>query len=548
MLSVEYRKECSENGQKLGETKSAIQKYIRRGEEEKALKIGREMSSYWLLQEGMRVKTNLMNRLKIIYMEDVGIGNYEIWEWMVEKMGEMKEAKKREEVEKILEEVIRVLCRSRKTRLCSFMKMIGEVNEIEGVMTEEEKRELDEATSEEALVSGMRKGMESKRAVSGGYLVKMYNLCLCDGGAKKWKKIEGLLGEYVSMKCSVAWKDLRKNKEGILLYMLPLVYYLYGSEEKQLVRKEDLVGRLPEKGWEGELDEYVYDKHVMGGNGGKTEAYFALESSLVRNETYRYPLILKKIYQWIKCEKKGEIADYCKEEIVVAPVAAPAVHRKMKFIVKPPWPTVFPERETDYEFICRVQLTCSETKTDTVYARYAGRVWFVKGPYANKSQVEEYISLQEEKRLLGLPVFRTVCVMMYPDRWDKVPVGVRNKLEKGKKYWYEWSECIVREEEMEREKRRGKKWLETEVIKNKWRVEVYKLSGKEKEDYMKTIKWRKERNVGDMGDRNFMRVGGRVYSVDEAIKRGGEVSLKNDLKKRKYEYVKSELKKMGYEI
>jgi hypothetical protein len=79
-------------------------------------------------------------------------------------------------------------------------------------------------------------------------------------------------------------------------------------------------------------------------------------------------------------------------------------------------------------------------------------------------------------------------------------------------------------------------------------VEVYKLEGKEKEDYMKTIKWRKERNVGDMGDRNFMRVGGRVYSVDEAIKRGGEVSLKNDLKKRKYEYVKSELKKMGYEI
>ncbi len=43
MLSVEYRKECSENGQKLGETKSAIQKYIRRGEEEKALKMGYEI-------------------------------------------------------------------------------------------------------------------------------------------------------------------------------------------------------------------------------------------------------------------------------------------------------------------------------------------------------------------------------------------------------------------------------------------------------------------------------------------------------------------------
>ena len=62
------------------------------------------------------------------------------------------------------------------------------------------------------------------------------------------------------------------------------------------------------------------------------------------------------------------------------------------------------------------------------------------------------------------------------------------------------------------------------------------------------IKWRKERNVGDMGDRNFMRVGGRVYSVDEAIKRGGEVSLLRNMKKRKYEYVKRELKKMGYEI
>jgi hypothetical protein len=321
-----YHKECSENGQKLGVSKSAIQKYIRRGEEEKALMIGREMSSYWLLEDDSavsRVKTNLMNRLKIIYMEDVGIGNYHIWGWMIEKMNQMKQATCREQVEVILEEVIIVLCRSRKTRLCSYLKVLADdtfrLSEIEGAeagadgiaASAAEIREFEEAKSEEEMFKGLKRSLERKSPLSGGYLAKLFRLC--NGSAKKFSMLDGILGLYVNLKCSAAWKELRQNKDGILLYMMPLAYYLYGSEERLLVDKAALIGRLPERGWVGELDEYVFDKHVAGGSGGKTDAYFALESSVVSNESYRYPLILKKIYQWIKCEMRGVVADYCKE-------------------------------------------------------------------------------------------------------------------------------------------------------------------------------------------------------------------------------------------
>ncbi len=219
---------------------------------------------------------------------------------------------------------------------------------------------------------------------------------------------------------------------------------------------------------------------------------------------------------------------------------------KVKLNIKAPWPQVFPERESEYEFISRVQLTCSDTKTDTVYGKYAGRVWFIKGPYEKETDVQQFIDLQEEKRARGMPVFRSKCVFMYPDRWDKVPLGVRNRLDNSKKWPFLWCESIVEESEMVREVKGGKLLPMTEVVSMPWKVNVFELKGQELEDYLLSIRWRMERNIGDFGDRNFMRIRGRVYSVDEETKRSGAVSMLNNLKKRKYEYVMAKLKERGF--
>lgn len=79
VISTKYRNERSYNQFTLDVLKSAIQKYIRRGETEKAIYAALEMWMFkCVLKKGSRaggILTNFVHRLQIIYLEDVGIGS-----------------------------------------------------------------------------------------------------------------------------------------------------------------------------------------------------------------------------------------------------------------------------------------------------------------------------------------------------------------------------------------------------------------------------------------------------------------------------------------
>ncbi len=86
-LTTSYRSERSYGGYRFDELKSAIQKYIRRGETQKALRCYLEAESFAFPEleieprtnRGAGIRTNLIHRLMIIYLEDIGPANFELW-------------------------------------------------------------------------------------------------------------------------------------------------------------------------------------------------------------------------------------------------------------------------------------------------------------------------------------------------------------------------------------------------------------------------------------------------------------------------------------
>ena len=78
-ICVKYRSEKSQNGYSLDTLKSALQKYIRRGNANMACYIAREFLSFYFVTEGedlekniTRIMTNFTHRLQIIILEDIG--------------------------------------------------------------------------------------------------------------------------------------------------------------------------------------------------------------------------------------------------------------------------------------------------------------------------------------------------------------------------------------------------------------------------------------------------------------------------------------------
>ena len=587
-MSTKYRNEKTPVGMDYGVAKSALQKYIRRGKEEEALKIAGELHAFSEIgKEGRRYEKNFWHRLMIIFMEDIGIGNYGLWSYMIEWMNELlkereSENPNMEKEERILEKMIVNMCRSKKTRSCSFLKSLCELNEKDVEKINEEKEEELEEIKKGEEEGGMRElseALRKKSALSVIYLQKEFEKGVRN--AKYMKMVEGCIEQYYSMEHGKKWKkEILKMKEGNLLYILPLCNYLYGSEELQLVEEGELKGRLP-RITEGEevamleLPEYVYDKHV-GKNRSQTRSsgeYFAKESSKVMPEVIRMPIDLKRIYQWLKCNRVGSLKDYCQceassnsKQIPILHVADEPTKPILHVVDNPTKPILhvveelpilhvaeevgleFPERESEMELISRIQLVCSRNKTDTVYARYKGEVWFVKGPYEGEEKVNEYVRIQEEKREMGLPYIESYMVKMYGDRWKKVPLGIRNRLDLEKKQTYLMCRSLYEEREMEFEMHEGSKyWPETKVLNmEKIKVNVFKLGERELIDYVNSIGYRMKRNIGDMGDRNFIIKEGRVYSVDEEVNKG-KVNLLTNLKKRKYAYVKSAYERLSKE-
>ena len=114
------------NGIKFSEAKSGLQKCIRRGLLDKAISYAVEMDSYpFGVQKGNR--TNLVNRLKIILVEDVCDSG--LWPIMAVWFKKWHENREKTSSRRYLLSIVRELCLAKKLRLLSDYKFFSDYKE-----------------------------------------------------------------------------------------------------------------------------------------------------------------------------------------------------------------------------------------------------------------------------------------------------------------------------------------------------------------------------------------------------------------------------------
>lgn len=339
-MSTEFRREKSLNGLPLTVLKSALQKYIRRGILNKALFCAGELDLFAEannFKEGERIRTNFFHRLMIIFMEDIGNGNYHLWPIIADKLRILQQRRNRIRADEVrlLKEVVTMLCCSEKSRLTSCLEAIGELKRSDippnSIFTE--VLQQDESNSVQGLTSALsRRSIDSVIHASRIWFANNEN---CPNfakyrdlsAAKRGDIIFDALSRYVDTSVARSWfKDLSGHDEQYLTWMLPLAYFLYGSPPLHgttqtvdpsphwtlniLQSKHDRsVERI------SITEDYVYDGHTrQGQQKGRGLEYFLLESSTVIPESISFwPRDLKNFH---KIWRLGRWSDFQEHEFI----------------------------------------------------------------------------------------------------------------------------------------------------------------------------------------------------------------------------------------
>lgn len=125
MLCSEYREESSWHGFRPDLLKSALQKYVRRAEVEKAIWVGLELDQFRESPErGESIRTNMIHRMMIIFLEDIGPGGIEYWEIIDQQIDFLLNERKSESRSAAKE-------RQAVTNLCGWMAQMYHCRELE---------------------------------------------------------------------------------------------------------------------------------------------------------------------------------------------------------------------------------------------------------------------------------------------------------------------------------------------------------------------------------------------------------------------------------
>lgn len=480
-----YRAEKSISGHSLDVLKSGLQKYIRRGEEEKALYCARELDLFAEAEGGERIRSNMIHRFMIIYLEDIGLGDIGLWDVVHKYINILLTERTKSNRNRLYEinainNIVRLLCRARKTRACSFIRAWVHVQVVTPPIHEFTQQVINK--SWDSLQSFFKLWDLDKRQLEN---------CL---------KITG-----IELFQGCAWKRELKTKEQFLTLLLPLAAHIFNvtAEPRNYDNMSELV-QWDNGPTEFTFDDYVYDKHTRTGN--KTREYFVHISSYVENEVNILPDCFREAY----------------ERPIPAATSEPAAGS----------PAV--DLETKYDFIVRAQLTCLKSRPDTYFARDSlGSVLFIKGPYDHINRATGFIEFQSMKRNLDIPYIEAWIEWLIPNRWSSVPLGIRNKLNCNNAYPFLICKSLYTE--IPRKITESKCWPPTEVANIPKFNPLTMHTDQERQDWYNAIAFREKFRLGDLADRNFLSVGGRVYSVDEEISSASPINIQNQLKRKRFE-------------
>jgi hypothetical protein len=673
-VSTRYRSELSASGNRPDELKSGLQKYCRRGEEDKAMRCASELYCFGLVEGGKALYTNLVHRLMIVYLEDVGPSCFLLWE-LLDLLLETLQQRDVEEGSRVELERrdalcwwVSALCGSDHSRALSHLgavfrssgaevsallsrggyevvaearkeaitrgKVVGEtpyprfqdsyIRDETPLVTEEKKETLipaDDANvrretccmlsllheaSDGALywaykllnrtVVGRRrsgKGWSTKPAFLVLDALEWYALesgSACRNILERKEELEGLLDRARRW-----YRELSNLKEGTLCVTICLQWLLLATrglldeEGDPPVTMDTAVEVFELVGEPLVFDEYVLDMHTRAGrSAGKGRTTFANEGALVVKEDARVTREeYKRFYEDLKREddaKKPKDARARKGKSLCsssrpppllpstaptpaeAALALPALALAEVRVASAPAPHI---RESEwFAFLVRAQVTCSDARPDTYFARerVSGRRVFVKGPYKDAQDASVPARIHRFKLLCmpELPAIPLELKLLVPDLFPDVPLGVRRHVDRAKPQWFLVSESLLARETgallalspgsyiegIPVKEHETKVWGKTRVVD--WDLlpggsafvpDTVKLKGAEMTSYVLAVLFRYVVGIPDPADRNFLivlGVGGapsRIYSTDEEGV-GRETSYWNGLKKRKCERIR----------
>ena len=351
-IVTKFRNEKSMNGFRIDILKSLLQKSIRRNESANAIFAAIDLWCFGCAENGKRVVTNLKTRLKVIAIEDTGVANPMIVQYLDEQLKVLEKTNfsDKESFKKsinIVANVAAIMSRGNHLRACSdykavFMldKMVTEKLELrfEDVYSKRPPKSVDfknhlyEITEKESAdfltlqndIDNLVKLLLEKNDFAFEYAKKIIDLEKTPKRNNSSKPCYLLMDIFQTIgthlnddnlikDISICRRWLKSGFQNLKEKDLPIYHVLI------LILKRDLIERIPvvdkffieidesvivnfESDLKFEVPDYVIDKHTLKGKKRKKNVMdFAIEGALVVNQPLN---LFNDVYRKIYVESK----------------------------------------------------------------------------------------------------------------------------------------------------------------------------------------------------------------------------------------------------
>lgn len=427
--SIDYRKEKTINGYDFDVTKSAMQKYARRGHSKECLYVMFEMYCFKFIDGGKGYFTNFKNRIRTILLEDVGIASP-----MAIPLGEKYLKKIEKSNTPFCPELVKLsylMCNTLHSRLYSHINAFFKVNKpcFTRQLVEHTFLIGDDKEEYGNDVNMLIASIHDKSIDCFWWM----NIILSKDVKLKTKRYDRTMSGYLifsviewyfnhigvdkmimeNFHICLNWYKEMTIKEKVICIFHPLFMYI----NNELIVKTNYVSKFK---LENDITTYfknnihniklefvsaIYDLHTKKGRYyNRSHVDFVIEGSLIAfSDTILNNQEAHSIYNDLKL-----------------------MNSQLR-------------RESElFTLKTRVQLTCSKCRPDVYYAKdFLGNNVVVKGPFLLFEDADKCFQLSRILSLFeNVNTIETNIVYCIPDMFNNVPIGIRNKILDNTGYYF----------------------------------------------------------------------------------------------------------------
>ena len=519
-ICTEYRRERTAHGHPFDEIKSAIQKSVRRSMVDDAVWFYLEAETFGEKQlgssesfRGEPLRTNLLHRLMVIYLEDIGPANPALWSVIDEslfKLFELREQRGNDETifhRCRLEEIslgvriVQLMASSPHSRQLSHLHCSIDKFDYHRLPDPDTEREINRARSSGDLFVSLEKAIIDKSVAAFYYSNQILNGPLIKRRKPMVPLLE-FLGRWSNRTImAIRWAKELTVTEQFLIPMLVISEIIGMVNLEEIPMQNDPIEANMTSHLEGPdraIPSYAVDMHTKAGRKlGKNKADFGKSGMVVTNE-------------WSGTIDKYKQFYYDSKIDLTLLMDLP---REVPMHIQEKSPEYESQRIT---FGVRAQLNTMNNRPDTYLGLIQGKRVFVKGPYLATPEMP--LKVARIKKLIGLPYLEYSIEWLIPDYFPKLPLGVRNKVDRKEAYPFLLAEDLTTEAPIPTIQKSSKRWPETEVVD--WK-RVNSVGEPEFGlEYLKAVIFRWLFGIPDLAMRNFIQVRegvrkGELISVDE---------------------------------